>query len=110
MENDLPKYEKLERDGLIAVLYSPEYGGTWSYGVEALAFDKEIIELVLLDDIYGAVKLAIEKYKDEYDNYAFTAEYYLRVEWIPKGTRFKITEYDGSESVEIIGPDYGYVA
>ena len=34
----------------------------------------------------------------------------VEIEWVPKGARFVIDEYDGSESLTILGPDHGYVA
>jgi hypothetical protein len=34
----------------------------------------------------------------------------LQVEWVKKGSRFEIDEYDGRESVRVFGPDDGYVA
>jgi hypothetical protein len=34
----------------------------------------------------------------------------LKVSWVPKGSRFEIEEYDGSESVRIFGPEDGMVA
>jgi hypothetical protein len=34
----------------------------------------------------------------------------LIVRWIPVGTKFRITEYDGAEGIEIYNPDAWYEA
>ena len=95
-------YEKLIKDGKVAVLYSPGFGAgisTWSgSNREALTFDKELVELVLKGDKKGAFYLFKSKYPEEYAGGLKDAE----IEWVPQGTAFRIKEYDGSESVEII--------
>ena len=96
------KFEKLERDGKVAVLYSPGYGAgwyTWNSEHEGLIFDKEIVEAVLADDRTKAAEIAKRKYGDPYTGGADD----LRVEWLDKGDQFEIDEYDGSESIHIIG-------
>ena len=105
------EYEKLERDGKIAVLYSPSFGAGWStWNTEAkyqgLLFDREIVELVLADDLGAAINLTKKKYPGVYTGGGSN----LTVEWVPKGERFTIKEYDGAENVTIISPDYGTIA
>ena len=34
----------------------------------------------------------------------------LSVDWVPRGQRFEIHEYDGNESIRLIGPNTGFVA
>lgn len=72
---------KLIRDGKVAVLYSPGFGAGWYswHNEQKLVFDKDIVEAVL----GGA--------RD------------LQVAWIDEGDQFEINEYDGSESIHIIG-------
>lgn len=106
----MSKFEKLERDGKVAILYSPGYGAgwsTWAHGhEEELLFDKELVELVLAGKRKEVAILAKKKYPGAYTGGADQ----LKVEWIEKGDRFEIHEYDGSESVRLFGKDDGYVA
>ena len=105
------EYEKLERDGKIAVLYSPSFGAGWSTWnteakYQALLFDREIVELVLANRLDAAVRLAEKKYPGIFSFGVGT----LAVEWVPKGERFIVEAYDGAEWVTIIPPDFGTVA
>ena len=96
--------KKLEKDGKVAVLVSPGYGAGWStwttqYG-EELCMDADIVEAVLAEDYKKAVKITTEKYGE----HIYTGGVYdLVVEWVPKGAEFEITEYDGYESLHLIG-------
>jgi hypothetical protein len=101
--------EKVEKDGLVAVLYSPGYGAgwhSWNSEHEGLLFDREIVEAVLAGDVKRAVSIAEAKYPGIYTGGGDD----LTIEWVPKGSRFEIHEYDGSESVRIFGPQDGHVA
>lgn len=102
-------YEKLEKDGHVAILYSPGYGAGWySWNSEhiGLIFDREIAEAVL----DGNKKLAIETAERKYPGGYWGGGQDLKVEWLPKGTRFEINEYDGSESVRVLSPCDGLIA
>lgn len=93
--------EKLERDGMVAVLVSYGYGAGWStWGNsterEFYAMDKGLVEL--------AMQKAKEEHVKTYIEAAGYTEPYMggwpcSIEWIPKGTAFVIEEYDGSESI-----------
>lgn len=96
--------EKIEKDGKIAVLYSPGFGAGWSTWAEddqgaALCMDARIVGPVLAGDIEGAVSAALAMFPDLYTGGARD----LTVCWINKGAAFEIEEYDGSESVHVIG-------
>ena len=83
----------------VGVIVSPGYGAgfsTWASNKE-ICFDKEFIELILKNDEEGLVRLKEEKYPDDYFEYRD-----LKVEFVPKGTIFEISEYDGSEYLRII--------
>ena len=90
---------KLIKDGKVAVLYSPGFGAgwyTWNYKYPEIIFDPAIVKLVEKEkwaelDTYVTLKYP-EIYKAGMTD--------LLVEWIPEGTEFKVTEYDGSESIE----------
>lgn len=93
--------EKLIQDGKVAVVYSPGFGAGWSTwaGNDAFLFDKRIAEAVIAGDIKRAEEVAIE-----IDPHAYLGgSRDLRVEWLPVGTAFRINEYDGFESIEVLG-------
>ena len=105
----MSKFEKVERDGKIAVLYSPGSGAgwfTWNSHNPGLLFDREIVEPVLAGDRAAAIAVAEEKYPGIYTGGGSD----LKVEWVPKGERFMVEECDGNEGVQILGPDFGLVA
>jgi hypothetical protein len=102
--------EKLERNGEVAVLYSPGYGAGWSTWAhdhaEQMLFDPEIAQAILAEDRKKAMKIAERKWPGEY----FGGLEQLKVQFVPKGTRFEIREYDGNESLRHLEPADGYVA
>lgn len=94
-------WEKLRKNGRVAVLYSPGYGAgwyTWNADYEGLIFDREIVEAVLTGDIKYAKSIAAKKYPS-----AYLGADQLEVTWILEGQAFEINEYDGNESIHIIG-------
>jgi hypothetical protein len=100
---------RLIRDGKVAVIYSPGFGAGWStwnieyteYGQE-LIFDPGLADLLInrksQDQIEAYVAL---KWNGVYTGGLEQAV----VEWVPIGTEFKITEYDGSESLQFRNSD-----
>lgn len=95
--------EKIERNGKIAILYSPGFGAGWSTWAEedqkdALCMDARIVGPFLAGDLAGAVAAAKAMFPDLYTGGADS----LRVKWIEKDRAFKITEYDGYENVYVI--------
>ncbi len=105
------------RDGQVAVLISPGFGAGWStwsrdeHG-DAVLFDPWIVD-ILLSDQYNQ--------KEKIDRiYAYCAVKYpdmylggvrdLTVRWRPQGTLFRVTEYDGSELIELKEADDWIVA
>lgn len=111
-------------DGKVAVLYSPRYGAGWStwdyeYG-DALVFDPSIVymvhemkkanddgDLLLWESWVDNIKAYCDKTYPEF--YTGGIED-LTVAWISEGTYFRITEYDGSESIEYKEEDDWIVA
>jgi len=91
---------KLVRDGMVAVLYSPDYGSgwyTWNREHPELLFDPGVVQLVeenKWDELKTYVTL---KYPNIYDGGIWD----LKVAWIPEGSMFRIHEYDGDESIEL---------
>jgi hypothetical protein len=96
------------RDGQVAVLVSPGFGAGWSTWCEsddrkAVTFDPWIVDILLSDQYNRKEKIdriyahCAVKYPDMYMGGVSD----LTVEWIPQGTLFRITEYDGSETIEL---------
>ena len=103
--------EKIEVDGKVAVLYSPGYGAGWSTWAndehkESLCMNAEIVQAVLNSDRSLAAAIAERLHPGVYTGGARD----LRVGWVPKGEQFEITEYDGSESLVIIGQQQYMIA
>ena len=89
----------VREDGDVAVLISPGYGAgwsTWSHSNSDICFDYEVVQWVL-DDKPTAEEF-IEKTAERLDVYAGGMRN-LEVVWFAPGTRFRIEEYDGYESI-----------
>jgi len=89
--------EKVIREGKVGVLVSPRFGAgfsTWGYPTEAI-FDPTLIELVENEKWQEAIDYCESTWSDVYSGGVQD----LKVEWIPEGTKFKIAEYDGSETI-----------
>lgn len=103
--------EKYEKDGKVAVLVSPGYGAGWSTWAsssvdKAVAMDKRIVQYVLDEDLVS-LREFMEK---EYPHVYLGGMEDLIVEWVTKGEAFEITEYDGYESLNIIGEQEYWIA
>lgn len=100
--------EKVVRDGRTAVIVSPGFGAGWSTWVDeerAAVFAPDVVAWIedgKPDD--GRP----EQFRDKYGYIGGLHD--CVIEWVPQGSRFEIHEYDGSESLRILGPDDGYVA
>jgi hypothetical protein len=108
--------DKVVRDGNVAVLYSPGYGAGWSTWerIPGIEFDPVLVKWVEdgkpdLGDrnvyradnyTHGVPEWLAEYLKDKYDIEFLGGVPDLEIKWIPEGTRFYISEYDGSEHVE----------
>ena len=71
---------------------------------DEMLFDPEIAQAVLDGDNEKAAAIAGRKYHDG----CLLGAADLVVEWVDKGAAFEVEEYDGSESLHIIG-DRSYV-
>lgn len=106
--------EKVIRDGKVAVLVSEGFGAGWYswHGIEALLFDPVVVGMVesihnskgndfttvseRLSTYYAIEEHAKEKYGK---HYYYSGIDGLTVEWVPVGAKFRIHEYDGSETL-----------
>lgn len=88
---------KLIKDGQVAVLVSRGYGSGW--GSEGLnVFEPEIVEAILDGKSDRDIEAIAE---DIYPNHYLGGLDGLEVQWVPVGTRFRIEEYDGAESLRL---------
>lgn len=96
--------DKVINGGKVAVLHSAGYGAgwyTWNDKHKECLFDPEIVGLVLAggDDNYNSIaEIADSKWPGFYTGGIRD----LRIEWVPEGKAFQVTEYDGYESVELM--------
>jgi len=97
--------EKFVRDGKVAVIYSNDHGAGWYswHGIESLLYDPYIVEQLLSVHDRASDEQAqtvIQKYCFENhqlaDHYPFDN---LTIAWVSPGEKFRISEYDGLETV-----------
>ena len=87
---------------LVAVVISPGYGAGWSSwagtaeGEAIAAFDRDIVQAVLNDNLDEAKRIAKAKIPD-FNPRAKR----LEIEWVDHGQEFRIWEYDGYESLQL---------
>jgi len=105
------KEKEIIRDGKVAILYAPNHGAGWFtwHGVTELLRDPEVVHLVEcrergLPEEKAYFNSQIIKYCDvTYGNkHYYGGADQLAVEWIELGDKFRITEYDGCESIEYL--------
>ena len=102
-------YQKLYKDGHVAVLYSPGFGAgwwTWNREYEGLIFDADIAQALLSGDRDRIAEIAASRYPDAY----LGGLEDLEVWWVPMGARFEITEYDGSERIHLLDDKPWFIA
>lgn len=94
--------EKVVRDGKVAIVLSAGYGagwGSWNYGVhEVIMFHPKIVQMV---EDGREMDITEEWLKSELGLegvYAGGREG-LYIKWVPEGTKFRLDEYDGAESI-----------
>ena len=98
--------EKVVRDGKVAVLYSPGFGSgwfTWNTEHPGLLYDPAVVQWVETHLLARDERIDITLYlEDKYPGmYIGSNIEDLRIAWLPIGTQFRITEYDGSEGIEV---------
>ena len=105
--------KKYIKDGKIGVLYSPEYGAGWSTWAhneeheEAMVFCKELCEAVDKElPLQQINAIAHEHFPEEY----LGGLRNIKLEFIKPGTRFRIDEYDGAESIILLNEEKYYEA
>ncbi len=103
---------KVYKNGNVAVLYSPGYGGgytTWSSSEGLSPFQPQVVacllasrrDLITVDNLRMWMDIADN---DDFSPYLGGVKD-LEIEWLPKGTIFEIDEYDGFESIRVFNAD-----
>lgn len=91
--------KKVVQNGRVAVIYSSGFGAGWSTwaGDKNVCFDPILVEWI---ENGKNGEPPLDHYGDDapYAGGLHDAE----IAWIAEGTRFEITEYDGSECIRII--------
>lgn len=107
--------KKVIRDGKVAVLYSPGYGSGWGSNTQftELIFHPKLVELVennqrekITEELVKQLLVEDGIVDEDEDPYVYVSNSNvgnLKIEWLEEGTIFEIEEYDGSESIHIIG-------
>ena len=95
--------EKVIRDDKVAVLYSPGYGAGWYTwnNIPDLIFHPKLVELVE-NNRHSEITSEWILENLELDYICLGGVMDLQIAWVPVGTKFKIDEYDGSESIIFI--------
>ena len=91
---------KVIRDGMVAVLYSPGYGAgwySWNTKYPEILFDPAIVELVEQEKWEELQAFVTLKYPDIYAGGLRD----LAIWWLKQGEQFQVNEYDGNESLEV---------
>ena len=114
-KNQHDGYMKLIRNGKLAVLYSPGYGGgfsTWCYKHKVeIATDSRIVKRVLKEEEeeeFNEIKIEDLLKSLGYDEslgYNVNAAKNLQVAWVPVGSLWCVEEEDGNEYVNILTID-----
>jgi hypothetical protein len=115
--------DKVIKDGKVAVIHSPDFGGGWESSVveevgEEAYFCPAIVEKILeRDDAEEHLKqekiAALREVINEQYLKLSRGAYFaprLSVKWVPQGLRFFIIDYDGYETVCVITPELGVKA
>ena len=87
--------EKIIRDGKVAVAVSYGFGAGWSTWTDIDPMDAHFVQLFLDGKHQEAADLCEELHL----GYAGGA-HDVEIVWVPVGTEFIISEYDGAESLE----------
>lgn len=96
VDNFIEKDGKLYNEkGQVAIVYSPGFGAGWSTWNAADPTDDRFAKLILAGNIKEAKALA------ESEGLFAGGLEDCNVVWLDAGTKYRITEYDGSESVEL---------
>jgi hypothetical protein len=93
--------DKVVRDGNVAILITTEYGTGWSswIDVEGIETDPGLVAMVES----STEPDVLETYcRDKWGTlYFYGGAENLSIVWVPEGTEYVITEYDGWEEIQL---------
>lgn len=93
-------------EGQLGVLVSRGFGAGWStWGAAESAYDARLVK-ARLESVEALERAAKACYPDQYDGGLNSCV----VEWVDKGSLFRIDEYDGNENIEILNVEHGWIA
>ena len=97
-----------KKDGKTAVLVSPGFGAGFStWNKPEMAVDFDLVEAFLSGDMNRFEYIVVEKYGE---NMYLGGMDNLEVQWVDEGKKFRIEEYDGSESLEVFDETNWFIA
>ena len=97
-----------KKDGKTAVLVSPGFGAGFStWNKPEMAVDFDLVEAFLKGDMTRFAYIVNEKYGE---NTYHGGVPNLTVKWVDEGKKFRIEEYDGSESIEVFDEEVWFTA
>ena len=90
--------QKKIENGLVAVLYSPDFGAGWFtwHDIKELLFDPKVVDMVMEKTSSETIELYC---RTVYGDHYYGGAENLTVAWVPPGTEFVIEDYDGNESI-----------
>lgn len=96
---------KMIVDGNVAVLVSYGYGAgwkSWNWGIDGIETHRDLVQMVLDGRQAEMTQEVVSEILglDDDTYVCVLGNDQLEVEWVPVGTRYRITEYDGAESLE----------
>ena len=93
--------DKVVRNGMVGVIVTDGYGcgwSTWMYNCNLSFRERYLFCPKIIEWIETGKK---DKFPIEDDNLPEEAKKNLMVEWVPEGSEFFITNYDGNETIHI---------
>lgn len=113
MAISISDYPKVVRFGKVAVIYSPGHGAGWYswHRIEELLFDPQLVDMIERGATEDEVEqYCIEHYENKDKSYYWGGVDDLVIKWIPEGSIFRISEYDGAETIILQDEDDWIVA
>lgn len=96
--------QKVVRDGMVAVIYSPGYGAGWSTWnpdyKHLLMYHPKLVELIEEDKSSEITEDLLESLGAPDVYIPSRADF--DIAWLPQGSQFFIHEYDGSERIQLV--------
>lgn len=105
------KEDRVIRNGKVAIIFSPGFGAgwyTWNTEYPELLRDPEIVHLVELrerapiEEAEYYTEKIVNYCEEQYPEGYFGGAEDLCIEWVDIGDKFRINEYDGSETIELL--------